>query len=367
MKRPTTFYSLLLITILLCFFGVVMVTSASSPIAASELHDSLYYLKRHLIGLAVGVVFLVIFMSIDYRKLRRLATVFFLGVIVLLAIIFIPGVGKEAGGAARWIDLGLFNLQPSELAKLAVVLYAAYFLSRKKKDYSRFSELIFPLFILVGLALALIIMQPDMGTTIIISFVLFILLFLGGINWLQLSVVGIAGLAAAFILIFTKAYRKARFFAFLNPEKDPLGSGFHIRQSLIALGSGNIYGKGLGKGLQKFFYLYAPHTDFIFAVIGEELGILGTVGLIIFYFLFAYLGIKISYRAPDRFGKLLGFGITSIIIFQAIINMAAVTGALPVTGIPLPLISYGSSSLVVTLAEIGILLNIASKGSLKTR
>jgi cell division protein FtsW len=348
-------------------FGIVMIPSASSVIAYLGHKDSFYYLWRQLAYLGLGITSLLIFSRIDYRWLRKFGALAMVCTGIGLALVLIPGFGSEAGGASRWIEFGGFRFQPSELAKLAVVLYTADLLAKRGKKTLKLRELLKPLgipFIVVG---ALIMKQPDLGTLLVIAISVFAMLFLAGTRLRELLALAVASVSATVVLILIEPYRFARLTAFLDPWADPKKKGFQIIQSLFAFGSGGISGLGLGLSRQKFGYLPAPYTDFIFAVIGEELGLLGTLSLVFIYILFALVIMVAVRRCNDSFGRLLGGGIGAMIMCQAVINMGSVTGMLPITGIPLPLISFGGTSLVLTLASIGILLNITTQTKNKKR
>jgi len=338
-----------------------MIFSASSATAFSETGDSFHYFKKQAFYSLIGLICLFFFARYDYRKLRSWSYPLLILTFLSLGIVLIPGLGKVAGGASRWLPLGPFNFQPSELAKLAMIIYAAELLARKKERISHLFHLLLPLVPIVGLASLLIIIQPDLGSAFVISLSVFLLIFISGAKFSYLLGLGLTGVSAVFAFIFSASYRRQRLFSFFNPWLDPRKSGFHIIQSLLAFGSGGIRGMGLGKSRQKFFYLPAAHTDFIFAIIGEELGLIGSLFVIILFSFLAFIGLKIAFRARDLFGRLLGAGIISLIISQALINMGGVTGIIPITGVPLPLISFGGSSLIFTLSGIGILLNIASQ------
>lgn len=359
-KRSSSFYFLLGATFLLLIFGIVMIFSASSVTAFSKYGDSFYYLKRQILWALIGLSFLVFFANRDYHQIRRWLRPFLLITLISLAVVLIPGVGKVAGGARRWIDVGLVRFQPSEFAKLSIVVYAASLLARREEEIKEFKKLLFPLFVPLLLIIGVLVMlQPDLGTIFTIFLSVFVLLFLSGARISHLLGIGGTGVLTVAILILSESYRRQRFLSFLNPWKNPQGSGFHIIQSLIAFGSGGISGMGLGMSRQKFFYLPAAHTDFIFAIIGEELGLIGSLFVVLMFLFITVIGVRTALRARDQFGKLLAAGIVSVIACQALINMGAVTGIIPITGIPLPLVSFGGSSLLFSLSGIGILLNVA--------
>jgi len=346
-------------TLVFLFIGAVMVLNASSVMAFSKTGDSCYYFKRQLLSILVGLMGMALFAGLDYRFLRKFSLAGIVLSVIALFLVLIPGIGQSAGGASRWLFIGGFSFQPSEFAKLATVLYVADILSKKSSKIKEFSELIIPIVPVIGTMLVLIILQPHLGATLIICSTVFFLMFLGGAKLRHLMGLGMFGLISIAIFVFTEPYRLRRFTAFLNPWKDPKGTGFHIIQSLIAFGSGGLTGIGLGMSRQKFLYLPEAHTDFIFAIIGEEFGLLGTLSIVLLFALLIIVGLTISFKSRNNFGKLLGCGITCAIAFQAIINMCGVTGLLPITGVPLPFLSFGGSSLLVNLCGVGILLNIA--------
>lgn len=358
-KDRKNYYRLLGIVIIMVLFGLVMVLSASSVQAYANTGDAYYYIKKQLFSLLLGFVVLFIFSQISMRSLQKLAPYGTYAVIAMLAAVLVPGVGKSAGGSSRWIPLAGFHLQPSELAKFAVVLYTADFLARRKNDQNDIRDLIYPYGLVVATISVLVLKQPDLGTTVSICLTAFALIFIGGFNLRYIAGIGFAGLIAGTYAIYSAKYRFERFTAFLNPNADPLGAGYHIRQGLIAFGSGGLFGVGLGMSRQKYFYLPAAFTDFIFAIIGEELGLLGTLFTILLFVAFAYYGIRISFQSKNPFGQLLGAGLTSMVVLQALVNMGATTAVLPITGIPMPFISYGGSSLIVNLAAVGIILSVA--------
>src|SRR3990170_2659082 len=313
-KTGSLYYWLLGLPFLLLLFGTVMIFSASQIVAYSQTNDSYYYVKKHLIALFMGLIGLYLFSRANYKALNKYSLYLAIFSLILLVGVLIPGIGTKAGCSSSWFDLGILNFQPSEFAKLTLIIFVASLLSRKDKDLSQLKELL------------------------------------------------LTGVFGTVLLVLQKPYRVRRILAFVNPWDDPYGKGFHIIQSLLALGSGGLEGVGLGMSRQKFFYLPAGHTDFILSIIGEELGLGGTLFVVFMFLFLAYIGIRICNQAKDKFGQVLGGGIITLILFQAIINMGVAVGILPITGITLPLISFGGSSLVFTLMSIGILLSIASHG-----
>ncbi len=352
---------LIIVSILICI-GVVMTYSASSIYAWDTYADSIFFLKRHLLFLFIASLLTFLVMCIDYRKLKDISKPMLLAAIFLLLLVLIPGIGREVGGARRWFRFKFISFQPSEFASMALIIYAADFISRKSASIKNSLWGSVPVMVALGLVSVFILVQPDLGTVVALVSVVFIMLFVGGFNFSYILSLGLISLPALFLLVFSVPYRRARIFAFLNPWSDPQGSGFQIIQSQVALGSGSIFGAGLGHSKQKLFYLPAAHTDFIFSIIGEELGLLGTIGIIILFILFIQQGIKIIRNAPDKFGYFLSLGLVSMIVFKAAVNIGVSCGVLPTKGLPLPFISYGGSSLIFDMVSIGLLLNIAKTG-----
>jgi len=348
---------LLTTTLVLLTIGVVMVFSASSVTAHKEHGDPYHYLKRQLMWALIGCGAMVLMMNIDYHIYRAVALP---GIIVsYLLLIAVLLIGPEIGGSKRWIPLGFMNIQPSEITKLAVVCFLATYLTYIRKRVGHFLYGVLVPLATSGLAFILIVGEPDFGTGVAILCVTFLMLFAAGARIQHLGLVGTASVPCMAVLVYLEPYRLRRLMAFVDPWADPMDSGWNVIQSLLAIGSGGLFGLGLGQGRQKFLYLPEPHTDFIFAILGEELGFIGTSFVVVLFMIFAWRGFGIALAARDLFGTLLAGGITSMIVFQALLNIGVVSGSLPVTGIPLPLISFGGSSLVITMAGIGILLNIS--------
>ena len=339
-------------------FGLFMVGSSSNFIAMNELESASGYLIKHLVFLLVGFAGLFAALSFPYQRLANpmLVVGSVLGTIVaLLLVLAMPA----RGGAHRWFFLGPVQVQPSEIAKLAIVLFMAWMLSRKDERIGEFQAVALPSMLVVGVICGLVVIEPDLGTAVIISATAFTMLFVAGLKWrwiLGAGGLGALGLVAA---IVTEPFRLERVKAFLNPGTEALGSNFQLNQSLIALGSGGLTGAGLGQGQQKAYYLPAAHTDFIYSMIGEEIGMIGTVGLLITFLVIFWRGTRAAWRAPDRFGFYLALGVTSVITIQAFVNIGVCVGLLPTKGLPLPLVSYGGSSLVVSMTAIGVLLNVS--------
>ena len=344
----------------LVLLGLIMILSASSVSSFATYGSSFLFFNKQLIWAAIGLAGFVFFARYDYRKLKGKGFFLLPAVGVLLLAVLIPGVGIVAGGSARWIGAGPLAFQPSELAKLALVLFLADVLSRKKESTLReLSHTLLPFApVLCGLAL-LIMMQPDMGTTLLLGSIGLGMLFTSGAPLRYVLPMGGLGLAAAAAAALSADYRRERVLAFVDPWADPLNTGYHTIQSLIALGSGGWFGVGLGASRQKWSYIPNAHTDFIFAILGEEMGLLGTLTVLGLFAFITYLGVRVARTAPDRFGMLIAAGVTIWIGVQALVNIGAVTATMPITGVPLPLVSFGGSSLVVSLVAMGILTNVA--------
>jgi cell division protein FtsW len=353
---------LLLTCLTLVLIGVLMILSASSVQAYSRFGTSFSYFKRQMIGVALGLVAMAIMARSDYRRLRPLARPLLGVCLLMLVAVILPGIGATRGGSSRWLIIGPLSIQPSEIAKLALIIFVATVLEAKGVKIRDPRELAVPVLPMTGLIALLVLAQPDLGTTIILGGSVLVMLFLAGAQMRHVGLLTALGLVSVVILAFTRSYRRERVFSFLNPWADPLNTGYQVIQGQIALGSGGFFGLGLGASRQKWSYVPNAHTDFIYAIIGEELGLAGTLTVLLLFVFFMYLGIRIARQAPDRFGMLLAGGITGVVAMQALINMGAISGLLPITGVPLPLISFGSSSLVLTMASVGILLSIAKRG-----
>ena len=357
-----------MISCLLVVVGLVMILSASSVTSFANYGSSFLFFKRQLVWAVAGMALFVLFCRLDYRRLKGLGYVLYPIAFLLLVVTLIPGVGVTVGGGTRWIALGALSFQPSELAKLALVLLSADVLSRKPERLLQEPlHLLIPMVPALGLLAALVLRQPDLGTTLLLGAIGIGMLFVAGAPLRFLLPLGAAGAAIATAAALSAPYRRARVLAFMDPWADPLRTGYHTIQSLIALGSGGWLGVGLGASRQKWMYIPNAHTDFIFAILGEEMGVVGTVAVLGMFALLAFLGVRAAHKAPDRFGMLLASGIVIWISVQALVNIGAVTAVLPVTGVPLPLLSFGGSSLVLSLTAMGILTNIAWQGTLEDR
>ena len=350
---------LVLVTVALTIFGLLMVFSSSSVQAFQQMGDSQYYFKRQL-GFSLGGLALVLFIwRLPYRKLKTLSLLGLAIAVALLVAVLIPGIGTVSNGARRWIDLGAIRFQPSEFAKIALLVFGASVLAQKRGKFRNLKDLMHPFGWVVGLLAFLVLLEPDMGTALILTVSAVVLVFLAGVPFRWLGLIGSALGALALLAIWIEPYRLTRMLSFFDPWGQRQEGGFQIVQSLLAFGSGGLTGQGLGNGHQKFYYLPQSSTDFIFAIVGEELGLAGCLLLLGLFLALGYLGIRIALRAPDNFGRLLAAGITGAILTQALLNLAAVTAVVPVTGVPLPFISYGGSALIGQLAGVGILLSIA--------
>jgi cell division protein FtsW len=353
--------SLLMIVAILVCVGVVMIYSASAIYAHGNMGDSMYFLKRHLLYLLIGLAMMFIAMSMDINIIRRWAKPVLFVSVSLLVLVLIPHIGREASGARRWFRIGPVNFQPSEFAKIAIMIYLADLISRKKELMKSFLHGYLPAIIVMGGVVGLVLLEPDLGTAVTISLVSFIMMYASGVRTSYIFASFLASLPVLYMLLFKVAYRRKRMMIFLNPWADKRGTGFQIIQSFIALGSGGILGVGLGQSRQKLFYLPASYTDFIFSIIGEELGFLGTASIVILFTLFVWEGMKVAFKAPGMFERMLSLGVVSMIALEAIINIGVTAGALPTKGLPLPFISYGGSGLIFHLMAVGLLLNIAKR------
>ena len=351
--------SIAAIVCLLICIGIIMIYSSSGVYAQQELHDSFYFLKRHLLFLTVGSVLTFLIFLIDYRQLQKWVKPMVIASIVMLVLVLIPGIGKASYGARRWFHIGSFNFQPSEFAKIAMMLYTADFLSRKKTLITDFRRGFIPPILLMGMVCVLIVKQPDLGTCVSIAAIVLSMMFVAGMRTSHLLSLLLLVSPAIYYLIFHVPYRFARIMAFLDPWEDSKGSGFQLIQSQIALGSGGFFGVGLGKSMQKLFYLPAAHTDFILSIIGEELGFVGAFTIIILFMILIWQMARIAKRTVNPFGYYLAVGVVAMIGLQAVVNIGVSIGALPTKGLPLPFISYGGSALIFNMVAIGLLLNVS--------
>jgi cell division protein FtsW len=359
-KRVSVDGWLFIVTLLLVFLGLVMVFSASAIMAKERFGSGYFFLTRQLGWAVAGMAAMVIGMKIDYKRYKQPAVVFsVLGITTLLLILvfFLD----RSHNTHRWIHLAGFSLQPSELAKPALILFLAFFLENRTKEMKDWRHTLLPAIAPTLIFLLLIVAQPDLGTAIACAAITVCIMYVAGLDMKYLGYALAGSLLPLYFLIFHVAYRRARILAFLNPYSDPQGRGFHIIQSLIAVSTGGITGMGLMEGKQKLFYLPEPHTDFIFSVTAEELGLIGGLVVIALFATFLWRGIRTALRTQDLFGRFLVVGITSMVVVQAFINISVVLGMMPTKGIPLPFISYGGSSLFITLACVGVLLNVSKQ------
>ncbi|MDD5606163.1 MAG: putative lipid II flippase FtsW [Patescibacteria group bacterium] len=353
---------LALVILGLVIFGLIMVASASVVQSYEAAGTNNYYLIRQAIFAGVGLFFWWVFQRIDYRYWKRYATIFLAVGVIALLLVLVPGIGVEAGGAKRWINLGFSTLQASELMKFGLIVYFAYWFEKKGREIGDFYKTFLPFCVIVGAIFLLVMQGPDLGTATLIAIIAGVMYMGAGATWGQLGILFFGGLSAILVLIKAAPYRFRRLLTFLNPGADPLGAGYHINQALLAIGSGGLFGLGYGHSRQKYNFLPEAASDSIFAVIGEELGLIGTVFLVLLPFAFiVWRGLVVARRAPDMFGRMLALGITTWIGLQAVLNMGATVGMLPLTGVPLPFVSLGGSSLVIMLMAAGVLLNISKQ------
>jgi cell division protein FtsW len=353
--------ALLLAVVALTAFGLIMVFSASEVQGWLWFHNPAYYFEHQLIWLALGVVLLFAAASIDYHRLRPLAWPLGVVTVVLMVLVLLPHFGVEVNGARRWLRVGPLQMQPAELAKIAAIVFMALWLERHRDRLSSLENGVVPFLALLGLTILLVILERDLGTTLIVAGILLAQFLVAGGRKRHVLLLALIMALCVYLFIRMEPYRLHRILAFVDPWSDPLNTGFQAIQSVVALGSGGFAGLGLGHSIQKYQWLPFAHTDFIFAIVGEETGLLGTSAVLALFGLFAYRGYRVALKAPDAFGSLLACGVTTWIALQALINIATVTVTLPTTGIPLPFISYGGSSLAITLLAVGILLNVSTQ------
>lgn len=346
-----------LILILLCI-GLLMIMSSSILVASEKFGNNYYYVMKQLYSIIIGAVIFIITASIDFRFYKKIAVLFFIVALILTIMVLIPGIGSTANGAQRWLDFGFVRFQASEVLKLATVIYLAQWMVTKKKDLNNIAGFV-PFLCILGLVAGVVVAQRDLGTTLVISGIMVAMYFLagGGIQFIGL-VLGL-GLLIIMLLIKFEPYRMTRFLVFLDPSQQQLGAAYHINQALLAIGSGGLWGLGFGESRQKYFYLPEAHTDSIFAIMCEELGFIRIMLFLILLVIFVLKGFVIAKKVPDEFGKLLCSGIMCWVAIQSILNIAAMLGLLPLTGVPLPLISYGGTSVSILLAALGIVVNIS--------
>ncbi|KNY24943.1 putative lipid II flippase FtsW [Pseudobacteroides cellulosolvens] len=362
-KRPFDFWIFISVLMLLSI-GLIMLFSASYPSAYSYHKGNAYYfVERQILFAIVGVIGMLIISRIDYHKLGKISPILFVASLVLLVLVRIPGIGTKLNGAYRWIFIGPLSFQPSELLKISMILFFSYSLSKRKDDLKYFFKGLFPYLILIGLFSGLLLIEPHLSCTVLVVIVATIILFCAGAKIKHFVLLGMPAIGAFIVAITTMEHARKRLTTFLHPMEDKQGDSWQIIQSLYAIGSGKLFGKGLGKGMQKHLYLPEPYNDFIFAVIAEELGFIGVVAILMLFFVFIWRGIKVAINTPDVFGSLVAIGLTSLIGMQVVINVAVVTSSIPATGIALPFFSSGGTSLTFMLCSIGILLNISKQAN----
>ena len=344
---------------LLVLFGFVMVLNASFIEASEVQHDAYYFVKRHFIFLGMGFVAMMVLSKYDYKKLQKWIFPLFVLTIVLLMLTLVPHIGVKVKGARRWINLGFFRFQTSEFAKYVLILFLANYYQKHQDYQDSFVKFMIIPFILLSTMFGLIILQPNYSTVVMLCIIAAIIMFVAGAQWKHMLMAGVPGVIAAGALIAYKAYRMKRVTGFLNPWADPEGKGFQAIQSFVAFHSGGFWGVGFGAGKQKLSYLPEAHNDFIFAIIAEELGFIGVLGVLTVFFVLIYMGIRIAIKTQDLFGRLLVFGIMFMISMHVLINVGVVLGVFPVTGLPLPFVSYGGTSLISFMAFMGIVLNVS--------
>jgi len=351
---------LLVLTIVLVTCGITMVYSSSATLAFERFGDSYFYLKRTLLFALIGFLLMAAVMRIPYRTFNRFAYPLLLGSLALVVLVFVPGLGRTMGGARRWLHIGPFNFQPSEFAKLAMIFFLAYSLEKKSAKIRSFGIGLIPHLIVMAVVAGAILAQKDFGSAVMIATLTWCMLFAAGVRLTYLFGMVALILPVVYVVLSGEGYRKRRLLAFINPWSDQYGAGFQIIQSFVAFNEGGWFGKGLGQGQQKLFYLPEAHTDFIFSVLGEEMGLIGVILVIGLFAFFCYRGLRVALHAPDLYGRYIAVGSTLFICLSAILNIGVVMGLLPTKGMTLPFISYGGSSLIVSLMVVGVLLNVSS-------
>ena len=359
--RIGTRKAILVLVSALCVVGLVMVLSASAY-TSEQYYGSVWTIfERQVLWMAIGAIAMFVTARVAYEHWRRVRLLLLGGTFALLVAVLVPGIGVSVGGSSRWIGIGLLRIQPSEVMKLALALFAADLLTRRADRTHESSAVVTPLLVVLAAAAVLVLKQPDMGTAIVLVCITFTLLYAGGVALRSVLKALAATAALGLIVGLAQPYRRDRLLSFINPFAHAKGSGYQVVQSLVGLGSGHLYGLGLGDGQEKWGLLPNAHTDFIFSVVGEETGLVGSLVVLSLFVALAWFGLRAASRAPDRFGGLLAVAVTAWITCQALINVGAVVGVLPVTGIPLPFVSFGGSSLVITMAAAGLLVNVAGR------
>ncbi|MFA5038474.1 MAG: putative lipid II flippase FtsW [Candidatus Omnitrophota bacterium] len=354
--------SIFVTMLILISIGVVMIYSASSIPVWQSSGQSYGLLKKQLLYVLFGFIGMSVAMAMDYHALRRWAKPLLLLSVIPLVLVLVPGISREVGGAKRWLHVFGFNYQPTEFVKLALIVYLADFIVRKARYLKNFWQGFVPPMLTLGAITLLTLLQPDLGTAVALVVLTFVMLFVSGLRTSHILASLFLALPFLYLLVFSVPYRRSRILAFLNPWMDPQGSGFQIIQSQIALASGGLFGVGLGQSRQKLFYLPAAHTDFIFSIIAEELGLLGSVAVILLFVFLIWQMARVIRRVSDPFGKLMGIGILTLVAFSAVVNIGVSIGSLPTKGLPLPFISYGGSALVFYMMAVGLLLNVSKSG-----
>ena len=350
---------LLISIIVISLFGLLMIYSASYVWAEYKFNDPYKFFKTQLVFLVIGYIVMLIVSNINYKKYYNISNLIFLACFILLILVLIPGIGTVRNGSRSWFGIGGFGIQPSEFTKLGLIIFTSKYLVKNDKELKDIKKGVFPILMVLFSVFALIMLQPDFGTGVVIVVSIVVLLFISGVKMGFFVKIGIIGLIGIVILIIIAPYRMQRIVSFLNPWSDPLGSGFQIIQSLYAIGPGGLLGLGFGNSIQKHFYLPEPQTDFIFSIISEEFGFMGIFLVASLFIIIIYHGIKISIKCENNFGKYLSFGIIFSLSFQCLLNLMVVVGLIPVTGVTLPFLSYGGSSLIITMISMGVLLNIS--------
>lgn len=355
---------LLFISFTLIVIGLIFIYSASSVFALEKYGSGTYFVKKQILGVFLGFIALIIGVNIPLNTLKKLVPLFFFGSLVLTSFTLLPFLSQRIHGSSRWLAIGGFGFQPSELLKVSLIMYVAYLLDKIGHKKSFFYSF-FPILLLIGISAAILLKQPDFGLTVVVCTTIFILLFIAQFKTRYLVMMAMAAIPLAVVLVYFKSYRLKRILTFLNPWEDPQGSGFQIIQSLIAIGSGNWWGMGISNSKQKFFYLPMQHTDFIFSIIAEETGFMGSLVLITLFILFMYFGFKIAFQLTDNFSSYTTFGFIILISLQALINFCVATGLFPTKGMGLPFISYGMSALICNLGILGLIINFVRNNKAK--
>ncbi len=351
-------FTLMVTVLLLVVIGIIMVFSSSAYYSLSNFHDRFYFLKRNLIWALIGTVAMFFTMNFDYRRYKKLAFPALVTSIILLILVLTP-LGLTINGAKRWIYIGGITIMPGEVSKICAIIFVANSLARKKQNLGSFIKGVVPYLLIIAMYFGLIILQPNLSTAGTIALIIMAMLFVAGMKWSHLFFLGSGGIGLLVVMIIMEPYRMKRITGFIDPFKDPQNTGYQVIQSLYALGSGGLFGVGLGQSVQNKLYIPEPQNDFIFATIGEELGFIGCMAIMLLFLFLIWRGIRVAINAPDLFACLLASGITAMIAIQVMINIAVATSSMPVTGVPLPFISFGGNSLAIFMAATGILLNIS--------